>query len=377
MQKISFNEFSLIGNEKKYLNNFINSKKISAPNIFSKKCEKLINKTLNINYSLLTNSCTSALEVASILSKIKAGDEVIMPSFTFSSTANSIVLLGGKPVFVDINETTLNIDANEIEKAITRKTKAIIVVHYAGIAADMHKILKICKKYKLLLIEDAAQAYGSFYRDLPLGSIGDYGAISFHHTKNISSIEGGCLIMKKKNDFILSQYICDKGNNRYDFVNGKTNKYNWVNLGSSYRASEVSSSILLAQLEKHENIKKNRINLWDNYHENLNDLEKLGKIQRPTLPDYCQHNGHMYYIVLDKIFDRARIIKKLSRSGIESTFHYIPLHNSPAGLKYGKFVSEMKVTNNVSKRILRLPLHNNLSKKHIEIICEKLKSYLK
>ena len=198
MQKISFNEFSLIGNEKKYLNNFINSKKISAPNIFSKKCEKLINKTLNINYSLLTNSCTSALEIASILSKIKAGDEVIMPSFTFSSTANSIVLLGGKPVFVDINETTLNIDANEIEKAITRKTKAIIVVHYAGIAADMHKILKICKKYKLLLIEDAAQAYGSFYRDLPLGSIGDYGAISFHHTKNISSIEGGCLIMKKK-----------------------------------------------------------------------------------------------------------------------------------------------------------------------------------
>ena len=356
MEKITFNQRFLARNEANYVGQYITPSETGEIEKFEKKSLSMIANKLKSSFVHLTSSCTAALEISSILSEIEAGDEVIMPSFTFSSTANAVALRGGVPVFVDIKPGTLNIDERKINLAITSKTKAIFVVHYAGLACNMNAILKLAKDNGLLVIEDAAQAIGSYYNGIPLGTIGDFGAISFHKTKNIQCGEGGLFISSNKNYHNRAAHIIEKGTNRREKINGSVNKYEWVSLGSSYVLSDIQIASLAAQLLDEERVTSLRGAIWKQYHLGLEELESDGLITRPSIEPGSSINGHIYYILISKPHIREHITEYLFLKGISAYSHYEPLHLAPAGTRYGRTPSELNVTEDIAPRLLRLPI---------------------
>jgi len=353
---IPFNKPYMSGKELSYSAEAHEKAHLSGNGFFTNKCQEWLKTVVGCNKAILTHSCTAALEMAAIVINIQPGDEVIMPSYTFVSTANAFVLRGGIPVFVDIREDTLNIDEQKIEAAITPRTKAIVPVHYAGVACDMDIIMDIGRRHKLIVIEDAAQGIMSTYKGRPLGSIGHIGCFSFHETKNIISGEGGALLINDPTVAERAEIIKDKGTNRSKFFRGQVDKYTWLDIGSSYLPSELMAAFLWAQLEAAESITTRRKAIWNQYHESLYSLEVGAKLKRPIIPLNCQHNGHIYYLILNSLETRTRVIKELEQQGISTVFHYVPLHNSPAGIKYGRVSGELSNTEQLSKRLIRLPL---------------------
>lgn len=360
LKKISFNTPSLTGDEINNLFKLNKLKHYSANGFFTKKCQQWLKKNIKCKEVFLVHSCTAALEMCALLLNIKKEDEIIMPSYTFVSTANAFVLRGGTPVFVDIDPKTLNIDPNKIERAITKKTRAIVVVHYAGISCDMDPILNIAKKYKLYVIEDAAQAILASYKGRPLGSIGDLATLSFHDSKNIHCGEGGALLINNKKFIKRAKIIRDKGTNRDDFNNNIVKKYTWVDLGSSYGLSEINAAFLYSQLLKAKSIIKNRIKIWNNYHHFFYKMEKDKKLIRPKIPNYSKSNAHIYYLLVKKS-SRDKLIKYLKSQNIISLFHYIPLHTSSYFRKFHKKKINLVNTDLISKSLIRLPLHNKIT----------------
>lgn len=372
---ISFNIPPIVGNEEKYIHEAIMSHKICGDGQFTKKCNEWIKNSTNSKCVLLTTSCTHATEMAAILADIKPGDEVIMPSYTFVSTADAFVLRGAKVVFVDVRPDTMNIDEKLIENAITDKTKAIVPVHYAGVSCEMDTIMNIANKYNLTVIEDAAQGITSEYKGIPLGTMGDYGCLSFHETKNFSMGEGGALLIKDEKNIEQAEIVREKGTNRSKFFRGQIDKYTWVAAGSSYLPSELNAAYLWAQLEQCEEMQGNRIARWNEYYEQLTPLAKSGVIDIPYVPSECKHNAHMFYIKTKDIEERQKLIKYLYENEINTVFHYIPLHSSPAGQKYGVFSGEDKYTTKESERLLRLPMHCFLSSEQVEYITDKINQF--
>ena len=358
---IPFNRPYLTGKELIYIRQAHRRAQLAGNGYFTIKCQKWLEKNLGTKKAFLTHSCTSALEMAAILADIKPGDEVIMPSYTFVSTANAFVLRGGVPVFVDIRPDTLNIDEKLIEKAITPRTKAIIPVHYAGAGCEMDVIMAIARRHKLLVIEDAAHCVKATYKGRELGSIGHLGALSFHETKNIISGEGGALLINDKKFVERAEIIWQKGTNRRAFQEGKVDKYTWVDIGSSFLPGEITAAFLWAQMQEATRITQKRLDSWQRYHELLEPLEKEGKLRRPIIAKGCQHNAHIYYILLNSLKQRKQALKKLEKNGINAVFHYVPLHSSPAGKKYGRLAGKLPVTQDISQRILRLPLFMGLT----------------
>ncbi len=375
---IPFNKPTYTGNEDKYIFQAIKNGKLSGNGYFSQKCHNWFEQTLGCKKALLTPSCTSALEMTAILLNIKEGDEIIMPSFTFVSTANAFVLRGAKIVFVDIRPDTLNIDETKIEDAITEKTKAIVPVHYAGVACEMDKITEIAKKYSLYVVEDAAQGMMCSYKGKPLGAIGDFGTFSFHETKNYTSGgEGGLLIINNEKFIDKAEIIWEKGTNRSQFMKGKVDKYTWVDVGSSYLMNEVSAAYLWGQLEMAEEINESRLFAWNLYYDLLKPLEDLGIIELPKIPPYCKHNGHIFYIKTKNKKERNFLISYLKENSILSAFHYVPLHSSPAGKKFGRFSGDDQYTTTESERLIRLPMYYQISYEEIVKVVSLIKSFYK
>ncbi|MGL4866187.1 MAG: dTDP-4-amino-4,6-dideoxygalactose transaminase [Cetobacterium sp.] len=373
---IKFNVPPFVGKEYEYLKECISeNKKLCGDGPFTKKCNEWFEVNFKSPKVLLTTSCTHAIEMAAILSEIKEGDEVIAPSFTFVSTVNPFILRGAKIVFVDIRPDTMNIDENLIEAAITEKTKIIVPVHYAGISCEMDKIIEIAKKYNLIVIEDAAQGVMSTYKGKALGTIGDFGAFSFHETKNYSMGEGGALLIKDKKNIERAEIIREKGTNRSRFFRGQVDKYSWVDIGSSYLPSELNAAYLFAQLEEANNINNNRLTSWNLYNEGLKELELNGNIQLPKIPEDCKHNAHMFYIKCKNLDERTELIDYLKQNNILSVFHYIPLHSSEAGLEFSRFCGEDKYTTRESERLLRLPLYYGIDKLDVEFVIGKIKKF--
>jgi dTDP-4-amino-4,6-dideoxygalactose transaminase len=373
---VPFNKPYLTKNEIKYIKEAHQRSHLSGDGYFTKHCNKVLENSLKTKKALLTNSCTAALEMTAIILDLKVGDEVIMPSYTFVSTANAFVLRGAIPVFVDIRPDTLNIDESKIERAITNKTKAIVVVHYAGVSCEMDKIIDISKKYNLKVIEDAAQGIFSTYDKKPLGSIGDFGALSFHETKNIISGEGGALLVNKVKYFEASEIVRDKGTNRKSFLEGHVDKYSWRKIGSSFLPSEITAAFLLAQLEKGIDITNNRLRIWSKYNQKLKKLEMDSYITRPTIPEKCKHNAHMYYMILNKDIPRNQVLMKLQEKNINAIFHYVPLHSSEGGKNYCRVDDNLNITDEMAKRIIRLPLWCGLKDDAINYVVDELKNIL-
>lgn len=372
---INFNVPPFIGKELDYIKEAIENRKICGDGSFTKACNKWFEDKFIAKKAMLTTSCTHALEMAAILCDIKPGDEVIMPSYTFVSTADAFVVRGAKIVFVDIRPDTLNINENLIEGAITAKTKAIVPVHYAGVSCEMDKIMEIAKKYNLFVVEDAAQGVMSTYKGKALGTIGDFGCYSFHETKNYSMGEGGAIIIQNEKYIERAEIIREKGTDRSKFFRGQVDKYTWVDLGSSYLPSEINAAYLYAQLEEAERINNDRINNWKLYFDGFCHLEEKGVITLPSIPQQCEHNAHMFYIKLKNINERTRLIDYLRNNKIMSVFHYIPLHSAPAGIRFGRFHGEDKYTTKESERILRLPLYYGLQKEEVKYIIEKINEF--
>lgn len=365
-----------MGNELKYIEKSVQSGRISGDGMFSKKCHKWFEKELHVNKALLTPSCTHALEMSALLIDIKQNDEVIMPSFTFVSTANAFALRGAKIVFVDIREDTLNIDEKQIEQAITKKTKAIVVVHYAGVGCEMDEILAIAKKYNLFVIEDAAQGIRSYYRQKPLGSIGDLGTFSFHETKNITSGgEGGLLSIKNEIFCNKAEIIREKGTNRSAFFKGLVDKYSWVDIGSSYLLNDISAAFLYAQLQSVDKIIEKRLKAWNFYKKELQVLEDKGHIKLPFIPLHVKHNGHIFYIITQNLHVRDKLLNYLNKNGISAVFHYVPLHSSRAGKEFGEFRGEDKNSTKQSQSLLRLPLFYSITRKEQKKVTKKIKDF--
>lgn len=362
--KIPFNKPHLTNQELGYIIDAHSRGALAGDGYYTKKCHEWLEEHIGGEKALLTHSCTGALEMMSILADIQPGDEVIMPSFTFVSTANAVVLRGGVPVFVDIRPDTLNIDESLIERAITSKTKAISPVHYAGVSAEMDTILKIADKHKLLVLEDAAQGFLSTYKDKNVGTMGDMSAFSFHETKNVISGEGGALLVNKKKFVERAEMIREKGTNRTKFFRGQVDKYTWVDIGSSYLPGEIIAAFLYAQLENSKNINKKRISIWESYHKSFAELEERGVVRRPFIPEDCTHNGHLYYVLVKDLETRTKLINHLKEKDILSVFHYIPLHSAPAGRKYGRAVGDMQVTDTVSDTLVRLPMYYDLEEEN-------------
>jgi len=329
---------------------------LSGDGPFTKKCHAWLERNSDSEKALLTHSCTAALEMAALLLEIGPGDEVIMPSYTFVSTANAFVLRGATIVFVDIRDDTLNIDEKLIEAAITPKTRAIVVVHYAGVSCEMNTIMAIANTHRLKVIEDAAQAILSTYNGKMLGSIGDFGTYSFHETKNIISGEGGALLINDRDEVSRAEIIREKGTDRSQFHRGQVDKYTWQMVGSSFLPGDLTAAFLWAQLEEAHEITRSRIALWNNYNEMLYTLEAQGLIRRPTIPSECMHNGHMYYVILAPNFQRDVVLKRMFEKEINAVFHYVPLHSSPAGMRFGRTNGQMKFTDINSNSLIRLPL---------------------
>ncbi|RHR31848.1 dTDP-4-amino-4,6-dideoxygalactose transaminase [Clostridium sp. AF19-22AC] len=369
---ISFNVPPVVGKEMTYIEEAIRSHKICGDGSFTKRCSEWIEKTTGTSKALLTTSCTHATELAAILSNIQPGDEVIMPSYTFVSTADAFVLRGAKVVFVDIRPDTMNINEELIEDAITERTKAIVPVHYAGVSCEMDKICKIADKYKLFIIEDAAQGMMSTYKGRALGSIGDYGCYSFHETKNYSMGEGGALLIKDSNNVKRAEIIREKGTNRSQFFRGEIDKYTWMEAGSSYLPSELNAAYLWAQLEEAEMIYNDRMKTWQSYYTNLKGLAEEGIIELPGVPKGCVHNAHMFYIKAKDLKERTELIYYLKGRNINCVFHYIPLHSSPAGKRLGVFHGEDIYTTMESERLMRLPLYYGLDEETVKYVSDSI-----
>jgi dTDP-4-amino-4,6-dideoxygalactose transaminase len=346
----------LAGEEVKYILKANELNQFAGQGKFTDQCHQWLRKNHCVKGALLTHSCTASLEMTSHLMDLEPGDEVIMPSYTFVSTANAFALKGAIPVFIDIREDTLNIDENLIERAITSRTKAIVVVHYAGVACEMDSILDIAQRHNLFLVEDAAQGILASYKNRPLGSMGDFGCLSFHETKNIHCGEGGSLLINNETYIERAEIIREKGTNRSKFSRGQVDKYRWVDIGSSYLPGELTAAFLSAQLNEAVNITKRRLGVWKKYHEIFEDLEACGKVRRPIIPKECHHNGHIYYLLLNKEYNRDSVLSKLREVGIYAVFHYQPLHSSYAGKKYGKYFCPLPVTADISESIIRLPM---------------------
>lgn len=374
---IPFNVPPCVGNEEKYIAQAIANHKLCGDGEFTKKCNAKLEQMTGTAKALLTTSCTHATEMAAILSKIQPGDEVIMPSYTFVSTANAFVLRGATAVFVDIRPDTMNIDETKIEEAITEKTLAIVPVHYAGVSCEMDTIMAIAQKYDLKVIEDAAQGIMSTYKGKPLGTIGDYGCFSFHETKNISMGEGGALLIANPADIETAEIVREKGTNRSKFFRGEIDKYSWVEAGSSYLPSELNAAYLWGELESAEEIYKNRMDTWQYYHSQLENMEKNGKIKRPVIPENCVHNAHMYYIKAKDLDERTRLLAYLKENGVSAVFHYIPLHSAAAGIKYGRFFGEDQYTTKESERLLRLPLYYGMKEEDREKVVRCVEAFYK
>ena len=355
---IEFNKTPHTGNENKYILEAMKNGKLSGDGLFTKRCHKWFKDHLQCDKALLTPSCTHALEMAAILIDTQLGDEIIMPSYTFVSTANAFLLRGAKIVFVDVRPDTMNIDESLIEAAITNKTKAIVPVHYAGVACEMDTILEVAKQYGLYVIEDAAQGVMSTYKGKPLGTLGDIGTFSFHDTKNYTSGgEGGLLIVNNSIFSERAEIIREKGTNRSNFIRGMVDKYTWVDLGSSFLPSDLQAAYLWGQLEKSTDINVNRLATWQQYYDAFKPLEKLNKISLPVIPNDCEHNAHMFYLKLSNTEQRNEFIEYLKENNIVAVFHYIPLHNSPAGKKVSVFIGEDKYTTQESEKLVRLPMY--------------------
>ena len=372
---ISFNVPPCVGTELEYIKEAIESHKICGDGAFTKKCNAWLEERFQAQKVLLTTSGTTALDMAALLCELEEGDEVILPSYTFSSTATSAVLGGAKLVFVDIRPDTMNIDEAKIEAAITERTKAIIAVHYAGVACEMDTIMEIAKKHHLLVIEDAAQGVMSTYKGRALGTIGDFGCYSFHETKNYSMGEGGALVINNPEYNERAEILREKGTNRSKFFRGQVDKYTWVDFGDSYLPSELNAAYLWAQLCAADEINENRMASWKLYYEELKELGEQGKIQLPVIPKDCVHNAHMFYIKCKDLEERTRFIAYLKEEGIMAVFHYIPLHSAPAGLKYGRFAGEDIYTTAESERLVRLPMYYGLEPETVKFICEKIKAF--
>ncbi len=367
---IDFNVPPYIGTEKEYVAQAIDNHKISGDGEFTKKCSEWLEKKTGSPKVLLTTSCTHATEMAALLSNIKPGDEVIMPSYTFVSTADAFVLRGATAVFVDIRPDTMNIDEKLIEGAITKKTKAIVPVHYAGVSCEMDTICDIARRHNLLVIEDAAQGVMSTYKGKALGAIGDFGAYSFHETKNFSMGEGGAILIRNEDLIEPAEIIREKGTNRSKFYRGQIDKYTWVDAGSSYLPSELNAAYLYGQLEKADMITEWRMKCWNRYYEMLTPLSKKGAIELPYVPKECTHNAHMFYIKAKDLDERTRLLKHLKENGVDAVFHYIPLHSAPAGRKFGRFYGTDRYTTVESERLVRLPMFYGLSDENVEKICD-------
>lgn len=354
--KIGFNLPTLVGKEFAYIGEALERMHLSGNGLFTQRCQRLLEEAVS-GRALLTHSCTGALEMAAILAGIAPGDEVIMPSFTFTSTANAFVLRGAVPVFIDIRADTLNLDETLIEAAITPRTRAICVVHYAGVGAEMDAIMATAKRYGLKVVEDAAQGLHATWRGRPLGSFGDYSAFSFHETKNVIAGEAGALVVNDSTTMERAEIIWEKGTNRAQFQRGEVAKYNWVDLGSSFLPSEVTAAFLYAQLEEGRAITDARLAAWHRYHAGFADLEARGLARRPVVPQECGHNGHIYYLLAPDAAHREAALARLAAQSVQAVIHYVPLHSAPAGLRFGRVGSDMARTDDLSARLLRLPMH--------------------
>ena len=374
---INFNKPPYVGKEEEYIAQAIKSRKICGDGEFTKKCNEWMENKTGVSKSLLTTSCSTALDMAAILADIQPGDEVILPSFTFVSTANAFVLRGAQLVFVDIRPDTQNIDEKLIEAAITDKTKVIAPVHYAGIGCEMDAIMDIADRHNLIVIEDAAQGVMSTYKGRALGSIGDYGCYSFHETKNYSMGEGGSLLIRDAENIEKAEIIREKGTNRSVFLRGQVDKYTWVGMGSSYLPSELNAAYLYAQLEMADEINNQRTACWNRYYEKLAALAESGKIELPYVPAECEHNAHMFYIKAADLDERTALIKFLKDNEVNAVFHYVPLHSAPAGNQFGRFHGEDKYTTNTYERLLRLPMYYGLKLEDVDYICDKIKAFYK
>lgn len=372
---VAFNVPPFVGDELKYVEQAVKSHKISGDGTFTKKCNAWLENKFSAQKVLLTTSGTSALDMAMLLCKFKAGDEVILPSYTFSSTATSIIVGGGVPVFVDIRPDTMNIDEQKIEAAITERTKAIAVVHYAGVACEMDAIIAIAKRHKLKIIEDAAQAVMSTYKGKACGTIGDFGCYSFHETKNYSMGEGGALVINDPDYNERAEILREKGTNRSKFFRGQIDKYTWVDVGDSYLPSELNAAYLWAQLQQADKINDNRLATWQKYYDAFKPLAKENFIEIPVVPPECKHNGHMFWIKLKNLEERTKFIAYMREKNIGCVFHYVPLHSAPAGKKYCRFQGDDTYTTSESERLVRLPLYYGLTQKDLEYVIDTVKKF--
>lgn len=372
---IVFNVPPYTGKELDYISQAVKEQKICGDGTFTKKCNSWIEEKTGTGKCLLTTSCTHATELAALLAQVGPGDEIIMPSYTFVSTANAFVLRGATPVFVDIRPDTMNIDETLIEAAVTDKTKAIVPVHYAGVACEMDTIMDIAKRHDLFVIEDAAQGVMSTYKGKALGTIGDFGAYSFHETKNYSMGEGGALLIRDEKYVEEAEILREKGTNRSKFFRGQIDKYTWVNYGSSYLPSDMNAAYLWAQLKMAEEINAHRLELWAQYYDELLPLQERGLLELPYVPEDCVHNAHMFYIKTKDLAERTALISFLKENGILAVFHYIPLHSAPAGLKYARFHGEDKYTTKESERLCRLPMFYKLTAEEVSYITQKIKEF--
>ncbi|MGW7773351.1 dTDP-4-amino-4,6-dideoxygalactose transaminase [Pseudomonas machongensis] len=371
-RNIPFNRPHMTGKELYYIAEANFGGKLAGDGSFTKRCHHWLEQSTGCAKALLTHSCTAALEMSALLLDIQPGDEVIMPSYTFVSTANAFVLRGAVPVFVDIREDTLNLDERLIEAAITKRTKAIVPVHYAGVACEMDTIMEIASRHGLKVVEDAAQGVMSRYKGRALGSIGDLGAFSFHETKNVISGEGGALLVNDPQLALRAEVIREKGTDRSRFFRGEVDKYTWQEAGSSFLPGELIAAFLWAQLEEAHSITTDRLAAWDHYHHALAPLEASGLLRRPIIPDTCEHNAHMYYVLLAQHIDRQAVLSELKRNHVYSVFHYVPLHSSPGGQRYGRVHGSMTVTDTLSERLIRLPLWCGLPREEQDHVLETL-----
>ena len=374
---IHFNVPPFVGTEFKYMHEAVENQKICGDGPFTKKCNEWLEKKFNANRVMLKKSGYKALDMAALLCGIKPGDEVILPSFTFSSTANSFVLAGAKLVFVDIRPDTMNIDETKIEAAITEKTKVICPVHYAGVACEMDTIMDIAKKHNLMVVEDAAQGVMSTYKGRALGTIGDFGCYSFHETKNYSMGEGGAIVINNPTYIEKAEILREKGTNRSQFFRGQVSKYNWVDFGDSYLQSDLNAAYLWAQLEVADEINEDRLVSWYNYYQAFSFLEDKGIIELPTIPEDCTHNAHMFYLKCKDLKTRKEYIKFMKDNDILCVFHYVPLHSAPAGQKFGRFSGADEHTTADSDRLVRLPMYYHLNKEDQQKVIDKTLEFFK
>ena len=374
---IPFNRPFATGKELGYAAEAQRNHHLAGDGPFTKRCHQWIEQRTGCARALLTHSCTSALDLAALLLDIKSGDEIILPSYTFVSTANAFVLRGAVPVFVDIREDTLNLDETLIEAAITPRTRAIVPVHYAGVACEMDPILAIAKRHDLRIVEDAAQGIMASYKGRALGAIGDLGSFSFHETKNIQSGEAGSLLLRDQDLVLRAEIMREKGTDRSRFFRGEVDKYTWQDIGSSFLPNEITAAFLWAQLEEAERITRERTAIWRRYHEWLAPLEQQGLLRRPVVPADCQHNGHLYYVLLPAGLDRQAVLGDLKASGINAVFHYVPLHSSPAGLRFGRAHGNLSLTTSLAQRLIRLPIWIGLTENQQQRVCDVLGATLR